>query len=182
MGFMDKFIVKEEEKPSLTKSEIQETLSEFSKSSSEGDSQNVDVTGDFSVLNSIEEIYQENNLADSSKSIFKVDEFIKALPNTLSAEVKKQSIGGILIASGITLDQVKEDAINRKNVLNSVLANFSEETKGMSDEINAKIAEFEGQIDKLKDLAIERSKLQETQEKIINDEIAVIEKIETFIK
>ena len=132
-------------------------------------------------LVSIEEVYNKFNIADMSKSIFKVEEFSKALPDSLPTDVKRQSVLGILSASGMNIDSLIADATTRTETLNSTLTTFTEQTNGMVAEAEDKIKDLEDQIDALKTLITERKGLQESEQKLIQGEVEKINKIVNFI-
>ena len=52
----------------------------------------------------IAQIYERVGLADKSRSIFKIEEFGAKFPKTLTQEVRKQSVLGVLEVAGFTLE------------------------------------------------------------------------------
>lgn len=131
---------------------------------------------------SIDEIYEAVNLTDKEHSIYKVDEIRKVLPATIPNEAKKASVLGMMEVSKLSIDTVLEDANKRQESLKSVLNQFSIETNELILSYEEQIAEHEKAINDLKVLITNRSKAQEEQETIINNEHKTIENIVNFIK
>lgn len=132
-------------------------------------------------LVTIQEVYSKFNLTDTSKSIFKVDEFAKVLPESLPTDVKRQTVTGILAASGLQIDTLVADADSRINALQATLDTFTSQTNGMVADAEAQIADLESQIDGLKQLINDRKALQETEDKLIKEEAEKINKVVNFI-
>ncbi|MFW6008232.1 MAG: hypothetical protein ACOCP8_03105 [archaeon] len=98
----------------------------------------------------IEEVYEKYNLIDQTKSIFKVDEFSKTLPDSLPTDVKRQSVMGILQASGLVVTDLLDDSNERIDALKGVLLAFSGETDDIINSNNEEITKLETKIDELK--------------------------------
>lgn len=130
-------------------------------------------------VSTIEKIYDVGNMSDLSKSVYKIEEIKSVLPNTLPTAAKKESVLGMMQVSGITVEEVIEDANNRSEVLNSVLLNFTNQTVELIEESSNEIKELEDRINELKEGINSRKLEQEQQEKIIKDEF---EKINTVIE
>ena len=71
--------------------------------------------------NFISDIYNNNDLSDLSKSIFKVEEISMNLPDTMPKETKQASVIGILSSFQLTPESVKTDADERIVILNAAL-------------------------------------------------------------
>lgn len=132
-------------------------------------------------LSSVEDIYTIANMADKSKSIYKVEEIKNILPNTLSNAAKKESVLGMLQVSNITVDDVQEDSNLRKSALNTVKDKFTQETILMIENSTKEITELELRVNKLKEAINSRTLLQEKQEELIDNETAKIDSILNFM-
>lgn len=129
----------------------------------------------------VEEVYEKVDLSDLDKSIFKVEEFGKHLPDDLPSEVKRQSVIGILTASGLRLEELFEDAERRINALKAVSAATSEKSATDISEKEQETASLLNQIDILKQEIIDRKSAQEKQNQLIEEELSEIGKILEFI-
>lgn len=136
---------------------------------------------DTSNLVTPEEIYISTNLTDLSKSIFKVDEIKKVLPASMTEETKKQSVIGMMQVSGITVEEVINDADARTEALLGTLESSTSETENIIAEGEHQIEIHEAAIKALKTSIEERKKLQEEQNKIINVELEKVNNIKGFI-
>ncbi|MNV83874.1 hypothetical protein D3C71_1777050 [compost metagenome] len=126
-------------------------------------------------------IYEKAGLQDFSRSIFKVEEFSKVLPDSLPSDVKRQSVIGILTTSNLPVEDLKLDAEQRVGSINSVMEQFTTQTVDVLNVSQAEIAELEIRIDELKKVITDRKSLQEKQEKLSNDEIDKISNIVKFL-
>lgn len=136
---------------------------------------------DTSTLCEIEEIYNDASLTNFEKSIYKVAEIVNALPDSIATETKKESVKKMLGVTGLTIEEIENDANQRLEVLKNAMnksndetAALIEESEKLIEEYNAKIAEYHQKIESKK-------MLQEEQNKIITEEIKVINEIQEFI-
>lgn len=136
---------------------------------------------DTSELVSTDDIYMAADLTNMSKSIFKVDEIKKVLPSSMTEETKKQSVIGMMQVSGITVEEVVNDANLRTDALLATLEESSCETSNIIADGEARIAQYQEEIKALKESIEQRKKLQEEQNKIINSELEKINSIKEFI-
>ncbi len=175
MGLIEK--TETESSDVLLKNEQYEDLSQYSIEFS-------DIPEDMSLEDviTIEDIYSKCDLLKMENSIFKVDEFLRVLPKELHNDAKKTSVLGILSASGLLLDDLIKDSVNRQTVLESTLNAFTNETNHIIESKSIKIEELELQIDQLKKEINNRKKSQEEQEDIINKEKEKIKNIVNFIQ
>lgn len=175
------------EKLGLVESNEERGLEQFEQLTREL-SQNSLVSEDINVQTNIEnitqpdEIYLQNNLADKSKSIFKIEEIKSVLPETLPNQAKKDSVIGMMKVSNLALEEVLNDAEQRKVILNGTLQKFTDETISMVEGCETEIKELENRINSLREKITSRKKSQEDQEEIINNEIKKIQSIVEFIQ
>jgi gas vesicle protein len=129
----------------------------------------------------IKDVYEEYDLTNMDQSIFKVDDFKNSLPEDLPTDSKRQSVKGILQTSGLDLNDLLSDSNNRKEVLQSTLQQFTNETAEIVSENEEEIEELKNRIDELKEQNNNRKRLQEQQGEIIDEEVSRISGIEEFI-
>lgn len=128
-----------------------------------------------------DQIYERVNLADKSRSIFKIEEFAAKFPKTLTQEVRKQSVLGVLEVAGFTLDELLVDATTRTEALSDILLKV---INGAEQEIKAnetQIKEAETLIEKLKAENLDRLSLIEKQTEAITLEKNKIAGIVGFV-
>ena len=129
----------------------------------------------------VEEIYEKAEISDLTKSIFKAEEFGNHLPNDLPSEVKRQSVIGILTASGLEVEELFEDAEKRINALKEVSTVTTEKSNQVITEKEQETIDLLNQIDSLKQDIIDRKAAQEKQDSIIKEELNKIGQILKFI-
>lgn len=127
----------------------------------------------------IDDIYAQNNLADKSHSIFKVEELISSLPKEMATETKRNSVLAILGSFNLTATDVVSDGEERIKILKSINEQVNSDSK-MS------VADKEAQIEELKKaievLTVEIANEQE-KARISNETIsAEVVKIESLVK
>jgi hypothetical protein len=140
------------------------------------------VTIDVGTVINVEDIYQENELADKTKSIFKIQEVKNVLPGNLPTEALKQSVLGVLGVSGLNVEDLLADAETRTTILDAALQKVTDETNVIVSNSKESIKELEEKINILKEAITSREKLQEDSESIVNAEKQSIESIVDFIK
>lgn len=144
--------------------------------------EDINVQANTETVTQPDEIYLQNNLADKSKSIFKIEEIKSVLPETLPNQAKKESVLGMMKVSGLTLNEVLDDSNQRKAVLNGVLQKYTDETINIVESCEAEIKDLEGRINSLKEQITGRKKAQESQEEIITNEVNKVDSIVEFIE
>lgn len=129
----------------------------------------------------IDDIYEQNDLFDKSKSIFKVEEMINSLPKEMMTEVKKSSVISILGSFGLTATEVTLDGEDRIKVLESVKENIN---NGTNNSVNEKTETIEQYKKAIADLEAEITNAQiemKSSNESINNEIVKIEELINFI-
>lgn len=127
----------------------------------------------------IDDIYAQNNLADKSRSIFKVEELISSLPKEMATETKRNSVLAILGSFNLTATDVVTDGEERVKILTSIKEQVDSDSK-------MTVAEKEVQIEELKKsievLTVEIANEQE-KARISNETIsAEVVKVESLVK
>lgn len=128
-----------------------------------------------------EDIYGKIQLSSGNNSIFKADEMAKKLPDSLSDEVKRQSLLGIIEVTGLNISSLMNDANERIMALKTVLQEFSSESSEIIKSSEDEIDQLSIKIKELKKMIDDRKKLQQDQESIINKELEYIISIVDFI-
>lgn len=117
--------------------------------------------------NLVVDIYNQNNLSDLSKSIFKVEELINSLPKEMPSDTKKATVLSILGSFGLTVNEVVADGISRKDMLNAALDEITTDNENVIAENNTNIEFKKQEIQKLeKDNADRESVIKNTEDKI----------------
>lgn len=129
----------------------------------------------------VRDVYDNNELSDMSRSIFKVEELINSLPKEMPTKTKKSTVNSILNSFGLSVSEVLDDALKRTELLESAV-------KNVTDKYDASIAENEMLIEaKKKEIADLEKDIAEKQ-RFISDvrenvevESSRIDKLATFI-
>lgn len=134
-------------------------------------------------LLSVDEIYNRFNIENKKiNTIFLIDSYVKALPETLPTDIKKQSVLNIIKASGMNVQELIKDGQDRVKVLGSFTSDVSAKTKSIIDEYEKEIGELLKKIDEYKNIINNRKNFQEEQKACIDYEVQKINNIIGFIK
>ena len=124
-------------------------------------------TNSVSQDNLVSDIYNQNNLSDLSKSIFKVEELVNSLPKEMPNDTKKATVLSILTSFGLTVDEVVADGTSRKTMLNAALNEIATENKDVVSNNNRDIELKKQEIQELeKDNASRETVIKNTENKI----------------
>lgn len=134
-------------------------------------------------LMTVEDVYRKANLnRDIKETVFMVDVLMKALPENLPSDIKRESVSNIMKAAEMKVEDLLNDAYQRIDALNNVL----EQTVQVTEQVNAKnegtIRELEKRIDELRRDIQGRLKFQESQNSALEYEIQKVINIVEFIK
>jgi hypothetical protein len=134
-------------------------------------------------LLSVDEIYFNSNLENKKiNTIFLIDSYVKALPENLPTEVKRQAVLNIIKASDMNIDALVKDGQDRLNVLNDFTTIVTDKTSNIITSCEEEIKELYKKIDGYKKLINERQKFQEEQKACIDYEVQKIQSIVDFIE
>lgn len=97
-----------------------------------------DQTTDF-----IGDVYEQNNLADFSKSIFKVEKLAGTLPAEMPNDTKRQTVLSIMTTMELSVDEVLNDGITRVKTIEAA-------QNGIIDSLDHDIQTNEETIESLK--------------------------------
>lgn len=136
-------------------------------------------TENVSQENLAQDIYEKNGLADTSKSIFKIEELINSLPKEMPNETKKATVLQMLSIFGLTIDEVLFDGDTRYKVLNTALNVITSENNSVIDRNNASIEQKKLEIQSLeKDNADRLALIKDTDDVIETESNRIIKLIE----
>ena len=131
----------------------------------------------------IEEIYRNAHLdSDLKKTIFMADVYLKAVPENLPVDIKRETVLNIMNISNISLDELLNDAYRRIDSLNTVLEETVSTTQDVFNRNDATIRELEKRIEDLREINKNRKKFQEDQNTMIEYEIQKIINLVEFVK
>ena len=171
MGFIKNLFVEEvsDEMPDISNVDIDLDESEVN---AELDSVNTDTL--------INDIYDQNGLADKTQSIFKVEELINSLPKEMATETKRNSVLATLGVFGLTAVDVETDGEKRVDVLSDILAKIICDNETVVTEKENSIEEHKMEIERLeKEIADQRAETK-TSDETINAEIDRINNLINF--
>ena len=129
----------------------------------------------------IDDIYAQNDLADKSSSIFKVEELISSLPKEMATDTKRNSVLAILGSFNLTATDVSTDGEERVKTLSSIKERVNQESKQTVTEKEMQIEELKKQIEILTvEIAEEQEKMRISNE-TIDAEVSKVENLIKFI-
>lgn len=171
MGILKNFFVEEVSTPTMDISDADIDL---------GD---IEVDAELDSVNTatlIEDIYNQNDLADKTQSIFKIEELINSLPKEMATETKRNSVLATLGVFGLTAADVEADGEKRVDVLSSILAKIICDADGVIAEKSNAIEEHKMEIERLeKEIADQKAEIKVSDESI-NSEIDRIKNLINF--
>lgn len=165
--------------------DVNDVLAEFKSlhgTTIDDNTETVDVTVDTSDVVDINTIYTDNNIDNFERSIFKIEQLKSVFPQNMTKEAKKESVLGVLNVTGLPIEEIINDAENRKLILSSVGNSFKEKTESILNESYSEIQQLETRIEELRGIISNREKCQEDQDRLIETEINKIDDIVNFIK
>ncbi len=134
-------------------------------------------------LLSIDDIYRKFGLeTDVKRTVFMADIYMKALPENLPVDIKRDSVHNIMNASEIKIDDLLNDAYKRIDSLNNVLEGVVATTEELRVKQIATVKDLEKRIEELKRTMMDRDKFQDTQNTTIEYEIQRVINIVDFVK
>lgn len=134
-------------------------------------------------LLTIDEIYRNAHLdSEVKRTIFMADVYLKAIPENLPLDVKRETVLNIMKVSNISLDDLLNDAYKRIDSLNTVLEETVSTTQEVFDRNETTIKELQKRIEDLKEINSNRRKFQEDQNTMIEYEIQKIINLVEFVK
>ena len=129
----------------------------------------------------IDDIYTQNDLADKSHSIFKVEELISSLPKEMTTETKRNSVLAILGSYNLTATDMVTDGEERIRILTSIKEQVDSDSKMTVADKEAQIEELKKAIEVLTvEIANEQEKIRISNE-TISAEVAKVESLVKFV-
>lgn len=131
--------------------------------------------------NLVGDIYNQNDLSDVSKSIFKIEELINSLPKEMPNETKKTTVLTMLSIFGLTVDEVVEDGNNRISIIEAALSAITNENSSVIEENKSNIEQKKLEIQDLEMDNAEREMVIKSTEDKIEAETKRISELIKFI-
>ena len=141
----------------------------------------IDVNADIdSAINVVEEIYEQNNLADKSNSIYTVQALIDTLPEEMTTAKKQTTVSGILMVSGKSVEHLLNDAQNRVNTLDVARDEIVHEKTAEIEEANRDIEALKEAIEVATIKIKAANEIISATNKSVDDEINIIDGLVKF--
>lgn len=170
MGWLDKLFVVEENNEHVVEPIV-----------FDDNAVNVEVSADIdSAINVIDEIYEQNGLADKSDSIYTVKALIDTLPEEMTTAKKQTTVSGILMVSGKSVEHLLNDAQNRVNTLSVARDEIVNEKTTEIEEANRDIEALKEAIEVATIKIKEASELIAATNKSVDNEINAIDGLVKF--
>lgn len=132
--------------------------------------------------NDISEIYNIYNLKlDGINTIFVIENFLKALPEYLPEDVKRQSLFDIIVSSGMSMETLMGDGSERLKSLNAFFDQFSTNTNKNIQEREKEIEVLVKKINQCKTEIQGLEQLRDTQKATIDYEVQKVSNILHFV-
>lgn len=132
--------------------------------------------------NEISEIYNIYNLKqDGINTIFIIENFLKALPEYLPEEIKRQSLFDIIASSGMNIENLITDGSERLKSLNAFFDQFTTNTNKNIQEREKEIELLVKKINQCKTEIQGFEQLRDTQKATIDYEVQKVSNILRFV-
>lgn len=131
--------------------------------------------------NLIADIYNQNELSDLSKSIFKIEELINSLPKEMPNETKKTTVLSMLSIFGLTVDEVLADGEQRSCYVKAALDSITDENNEVISNNNASIEQKKLEIQDLEKDNADRTIVIKNAENKVESEVERINGLIKFI-
>ena len=131
--------------------------------------------------NLIADIYNQNELSDLSKSIFKIEELINSLPKEMPNETKRTTVLSMLSIFGLTVDEVVADGEDRNTLIKAALVSITDENNDVINSNNVNIEQKKLEIQDLEKDNADRTIVIKNAENKVESEIERINGLIKFI-
>jgi hypothetical protein len=132
--------------------------------------------------NEVSEVYNIYNLKlDGINTIFIIENFLKALPEYLPEDVKRQSLFDIIASSGMNMETLITDGSERLKSLNAFFEQFSTNTNKNIQEREKEIELLVKKINQCKTEIQGFEQLRDTQKATIDYEVQKVSNILRFV-
>lgn len=133
-------------------------------------------------LFSTEDIYRNYNIKSQGiNSLFIVESFLKALPDYLPMDVKRESTLNIVSSSGVRIESLVKDGNDKLMCLKEFSQSFSSDASDTIAKCENEIRKLTEKINSYKNAINDMKKLQEEQEAVVRYEAERINNILQFI-
>ena len=129
----------------------------------------------------IDDIYAQNDMADKSSSIFKVEELIASLPKEMATDTNRNSVLAILGSFNLTATDVSTDGEDRIKILSAIKEQVTEATKLSVTEKEQQIEELKKQIEMLTVEISEEGEQTRLSNEKIDSEVSKIKCLIEFV-
>jgi len=130
----------------------------------------------------LEQLYQSFAMPVSGvNTIYLIESYMKTLPDTLPAELRRSIILKIVDASEFNFDSLLNDGIDRVSRLNEYSSLFAARTEEVVERHNVEIDALERQVQQIRELINERKNLHKRQFLSIESEAQRLRDILDFI-
>jgi hypothetical protein len=129
-----------------------------------------------------DEIYKSYNIKSQGiNSLFIVESFLKALPDYLPVDVKRESMLNIVSSSGVKIENLAADGIEKLKCLKDFSQSFSSDASDTISRCESEIRKLSEKIDNYKRAIDDMKRLQEEQEAVVRYENERINNVLQFI-
>ncbi|MCG8482161.1 MAG: hypothetical protein MJA31_02535, partial [Clostridia bacterium] len=118
----------------------------------------------------------------ATNTVYLIDNFLRALPNNLPIEIKRQSLDSLLAASHINMTDLLNDGKERIEIMNDYLNNFTLDLEEVISNHEKQIKELNEKIAHHNSIIEERSRTLEEQKAIVKFEVQKISSIIDFAR
>lgn len=133
---------------------------------------------DVPVTEIINGFYSEKpEFSDKTKSIFKMEEFMATMPESLPMNVKLQTVINVLITSGFDPEKMVEDGQARVDYIHSRMEQIQSDNAVKVEKRETEISNLESQIDNHRQVILETKKNSESVEKAVYEETERLTKL-----
>lgn len=132
-------------------------------------------------LVSTDEVFKNAGYVEEN-NIYKIKEFKNALPQTMSNDLMKESILGVLKASNLDVNKLIEDGKTRIDILNQNIIALNQECEEYVNILLKEIEKLTEEINRNKEDINNKNIYSEKQKMILEDEINKINEIINFIE
>lgn len=129
----------------------------------------------------VSDIYEKNDMCNFSHSIFKAEELIGSLPNTMATDVKRKSVLSILNSFDITADEIIDDGVRRLSLLVAANGTIDKEGADFISRTESQIEACKVQITEMEKRIAEKKAAMKTSEETIQTEASRIDSLVKFI-
>lgn len=129
----------------------------------------------------VEEVYAQATF-DPAVNVKRLTDFIATLPESLPETTKQTSVGGILKASGIDIQDLLNDGASRIDLITSAKQTAQNDHQQLCTEASEEIAKLEGYIEASKNRMLESQNRTSAMVAALDAELANLEGLMAFAR